>query len=490
VAAALDTPIASVERTPAQRRAAGIALIMAIVVVFAVYVADTAPNVTTGLIVFGLAALAFHRVLLAWQTMLIAIILVIILIPIRRYTIGGGLPVSLEPYRILIVGVMVAWLPSMAVQPATRFRRTGFEAPVLVIAGVMLLSMLANVPRVTAPGVTSEVIKTTTFFLSFFLVMWFVSSVIVRRALLYRTVKVLVAAGTFAALATIYESRTGYNVFNHIPVLQMDEDPTTSTFVRGAGLRAYGSGQHPIATGAAFIMLLPLAIFLYRLTRTRWWAAAAVALLLGALVTQSRTAVVMAIVELIVYAFVRPRETRRVLPLLVPLLIVIHIVSPGIIGSLKNSFAPSGGLIAYEEGGAGTEGSGRLADLGPSLKEWERTPVFGQGFGTRITGAENPKANAPILDDQWLGVLLEVGLAGFCAFMWLFVRSIRKLNRFARRDRTPHGWLLAGIGASITGYAVGMATFDSFGFIQVTFLVFILLGLGAAALRPDRLGAA
>ena len=460
-----------------------------ILVVFGVYVANTAPNVTTGLIVASLVALAFHRVLLAWQTMLFAIILVLVLIPIRRYTIGGGLPVSIEPYRILILGVMVAWIPSMAVQPATRFRRTGFEAPVLAIAAVMLISMLANVPRVTAPGVTGEVVKTISFFLSFFLVMWFVSSVIVRRALLYRTVKVLVGAGTFAALATIYESRTGYNVFNHIPVLQMDEDPGM-LFVRGAGLRAYGSGQHPIATGAAFVMLIPLAIFLYRLTGSRWWVGAAVALLLGALVTQSRTAVVMALVELIMFALLRPRETRRILPLLLPLFVVIHIVSPGVIGSLKNSFAPSGGLVAYEEGGAGTEGSGRLADLGPGLKEWQRTPVFGQGFGTRITGATNPKANAPILDDQWLGVLLEVGLAGFCAFMWLFVRSIRKLNRFARRDRTPHGWLLAGISAAITAYAVGMTTFDAFGFIQVTFLVFILLGLGAAALRPDRLGTA
>jgi polysaccharide biosynthesis protein PslJ len=488
VSAVLDTPVANVERTVGQRRAAGVGLIVAIFVALAVYIADTAPNVTTGAIVVVLLLLAFHRVLLSWQTMLIGIVLVIVLIPIRRYTIGGGLPIALEPYRILIIGIMIAWVASLVVQPATRFRRTGFEAPVLAILGVMLLSMVANLPRVTAPGITSEVVKTSTFFLSFFLVMWFVSSVVVRRQLLYRLVKVLVGAGTFAALATIYESRTGYNIFSHIPMLHMDEAP--ETFIRGAGLRAYGSGQHPIATGAAFVMLLPLAIFLYKLTSRRWWALAAVALLLGALVTQSRTAVVMAIVELIAFAFVRPRETRRILPLLLPLLLVVHVVSPGIIGSLKNSFAPSGGLVAYEEGGAGTEGSGRLADLGPGLHEWQRQPLFGQGFGTRITGAENPKANAPILDDQWLGVLLEVGLAGFCAFVWLFVRSIRKLNRFARRDRTAHGWLLVGIAASLTGYAIGMATFDAFGFIQVTFLVFILLGLGAAALRPDRLDAA
>ena len=38
----------------------------------------------------------------------------------------------------------------------------------------------------------------------------------------------------------------------------------------------------------------------------------------------------------------------------------------------------------------------------------------------------------------------------------------------------------------MAAYAVGMATFDAFAFIQVTFLMFIFVGLGAALLaeRP------
>ena len=37
----------------------------------------------------------------------------------------------------------------------------------------------------------------------------------------------------------------------------------------------------------------------------------------------------------------------------------------------------------------------------------------------------------------------------------------------------------------MTAYAVGMFTFDAFNFYQVTFLAFIFLGLGVAALQPE-----
>ena len=42
---------------------------------------------------------------------------------------------------------------------------------------------------------------------------------------------------------------------------------------------------------------------------------------------------------------------------------------------------------------------------------------------------------------------------------------------------------MASLAASVMAYAVGMLTFDAFAFIQVTFLFFMLLALGAAALR-------
>jgi hypothetical protein len=42
---------------------------------------------------------------------------------------------------------------------------------------------------------------------------------------------------------------------------------------------------------------------------------------------------------------------------------------------------------------------------------------------------------------------------------------------------------LAGLAAAITAYGIGMITYDAFAFTQVTFLLFIMLGLGIAAAR-------
>src|SRR3712207_8413987 len=50
-----------------------------------------------------------QEVLLAWRTMLGAILAVILFVPIRRYTVAGSLPIELEPYRIVIMVVLACW---------------------------------------------------------------------------------------------------------------------------------------------------------------------------------------------------------------------------------------------------------------------------------------------------------------------------------------------------------------------------------------------
>ena len=39
------------------------------------------------------------------------------------------------------------------------------------------------------------------------------------------------------------------------------------------------------------------------------------------------------------------------------------------------------------------------------------------------------------------------------------------------------------LAAALVSFAVGMLTFDAFAFVQVTFLSFIMLGLGAAVVK-------
>ena len=83
-----------------------------------------------------------------------------------------------------------------------------------------------------------------------------------------------------------------------------------------------------------------------------------------------------------------------------------------------------------------------------------------------------------ILDDEWLGILAETGIAGMLALLWLFGRFVRRAGSVAKRSDSPEAWLLTAIVASVAAFGVGMATFDAFSFIQATFIFFILLALG------------
>jgi polysaccharide biosynthesis protein PslJ len=454
-------------------------------------VATASPRAAAATMGLGLVAIALavaHRQLLQWRVLVAGIVLVILLVPIRRYSLPGALPIDLEPYRLVVLVVLIAWIGSALVQPGVVMRRTGLEGPIVAFSIAVLASVAFNLPRIDALGVESEVIKTTTFFASVILVAYLCASVLSDPHARRSVVSVLVAGAAVVAALAIVESRTGYNIFNHlgraIPILDFDAAGIPAgTDARGGRVRAYASAQHSIALGAALAMVLPLGLYLARRTgHYRWWMASGL-LVVGVLVTVSRTAFVMLVVEAIVLFVLKPGETRRLLPFVLPCLVAVQFAMPGTLTALKTSFFPEGGLIAEQQAGAGTYGSGRVADLGPGLEEWSARPIAGQGLGSRITNRADPRVNAPILDDQWLGLLLEVGAFGVAAFIWLLVRATRRLGRIARHDDSDDGWLAAALAASIAGYGIGMVTFDAFSFIQVTFLVFILLGLAAPELR-------
>jgi O-antigen ligase len=240
-------------------------------------------------------------------------------------------------------------------------------------------------------------------------------------------------------------------------------------------------------------MLIPLAIYRAKCYGQRRWWAATMLLTLGALSTGSRTAIVMMGVIALTYVLLRRSEVRRYWPALIPALLVVHFAAPGSLGTIKASFFPKGGLIAEQTNTA--VGSGRIATLWPTLhKEFSTNPLVGEGFGTRVTTPTDavPVPNGPILDDQWLGILAETGLAGALALVWMFTRFVRRLLPEARSDDSPRGWLLVGIIASVSGFAATMFFYDAFSFIQVTFLAFILMGLGTSALlatEPERVRA-
>lgn len=424
---------------------------------------------------------AASSVRLSWVALICALVIVVMFIPIRRYALPGNLPFELEPYRLLVVVVVTGWFAALLVDPRVTLKPTGLRGPLILLLVAVLGSLAVNPGNVSAEQ--TQVVKSLTFLLSFLLVLMMIVSVVNTRAAVDRILKVLVGSGGIVAVFAIIESRTDFNVFNElgrvIPFLKLEEVPLIPG--RGARLRVFASAQHSIALSAAMVMLVPLAFYLAVRTRRRLWWVAGGLMVVAAVATISRTGILMLAVILIVFAVLRPVDARRALPIALPLLLMMHLAIPGALGSLQAAFAPEGGLVAEQESDAGRLGSGRVADLGPALDQAAARPLLGQGYGTRVT--DNQQAKANILDNQWLGTLLETGILGVVAWVWLFGRTVRRLGRRARSDASDLGLLMTGLAASITAFAVGLFTYDAYSFIQVTYIMFILVALSVVLLR-------
>jgi hypothetical protein len=245
----------------------------------------------------------------------------------------------------------------------------------------------------------------------------------------------------------------------------------------------------------ALAMCVPLAVYLWRQARSRLWSwlwlCGGIVIATGAAVTQSRTVPLMLVGMIATALWLRPSGVARRWPLLLVAVAFIHFASPHTLGNLYNSFRPSGGLLSQQEARSGFGGSGRIADIRPGLRLWEQEPVFGRGSGTNPTrgGAAGPQADSTetqtsiIFDDQYMSSLVELGIVGFIAVLWLVAGVVLKLGMVARRTQGRVGDLLVACSAACAGYAVAMATFDAFSFVQVTLLFFVIAALGLQARR-------
>jgi O-antigen ligase len=265
-------------------------------------------------------------------------------------------------------------------------------------------------------------------------------------------------------------------------------------------------------------MLVPFAIYLGVSRRQRRWYGAALILLAGDFAGGSRTGLIAIVVMLVVFLLLRPRQTLKCWPALIPMLIVVHFLDPGALGGLYGAFFPQGGLVASEQSGTQygpggvQENTSRLSRWGPELHAFRNyNPLFGEGFATRINGhtslteganapanavgwgdysfngqqggTSGSKDNAEILDDQWLGTFLETGVLGAIGWIWLFGRAIRRLFKRAKLERdTPDGWLPVAMASSLAGFVASMWFYDAFTFTQGAFLMHLLIGFTAVLL--------
>jgi len=308
-----------------------------------------------------------YRTLLSWHALLASTILIILFIPIRRYTMPGNLPFHLEPYRLIVAFVAVGWIGSLLVDPRVRLRGSRvLNLPFLAVLLVAASSIIVNGHRVNSLGLGSTAAKQLTFLLSYIILFYLILSVARHRKDIDFLARVLVGGAAVVSMFGLIEEWSHFNIFNHlstfVPLLRFVNTPslvdTPGGLERGGHVRVLASAQHPIALGAMLIMLLPLAVYLALTTRRKHWWVAGALITLCALSTLSRTGVLMLLVLVVVYMRLRPGSAKRMWPLVIPALLAVHFVVPGALGTFRESFFPSGGLVAQQENAP--VGSGRV----------------------------------------------------------------------------------------------------------------------------------
>jgi polysaccharide biosynthesis protein PslJ len=412
-----------------------------------------------------------------WRWLVGLLLLVVLFVPPRRYAVPASLPFELDPYRVIVLGLVLVLLLSALSDENFRFRASGLEAPLLLFGVAVAGSLAANPERFSI--YEPEVVKTLSVLVGYFVVFYLVVNLIRTREACEAMLAALVLGGAVLAVLAVVEHRTGWSPFigldRYLPFVKATGEE--AELIRDGRARTLGSAEHPIALGALLAMLAPVAAALAVRRRKPIWVASLGLLVIGSFATVSRTAVLMLFGWALLLLVLRWKEMRRFIPLALVSVALINFVMPGTLGSLRVSLQPSAAVEEQRGDTGSTTSSGRIADLDPSLEEFREKPVLGYGVGTRIVIGE--RANARLLDNQWLGTLLDVGLVGLIGLAWLLVRFVARLSVASLRTGMD-GALLAALAAAVFSYIVGMFTFDALAFTQVTLVLFVLLAVGSS----------
>ncbi|HEY7603502.1 MAG TPA: O-antigen ligase family protein [Gaiellaceae bacterium] len=441
-----------------------------------------------------LAAREARAPVMTWANAVSAFVLLIWLLPIKVYRLPVNLPFNLEPYRLVLGGLAVVMLYAFA----GRFRKPsagGLGGLVAAIALSILLSQYVNLRTLDPLGGERVSLNNFFYLVTPLLVFLLVCCAVTQLADAERIVKAIVVGGSIVAVAAILQSRTGYNIFDHLNnwVPGIKRDRSFASALRGGRLRVQASAQHPIALGTVLMLTVPLAAYVVARASSRRrklaWAAVATIIAIGAFMPIARTALVVAATMLLLALILRGRRLVRLWPALIVAAVALHFVAPGVLGAVYHAFTPQQGLVQDATGRAGLHGSGRLSDIDPGIDLWKTSPVVGIGRGNPLVGGQDggPASQTSIIfDNQYMSTLVLTGLFGFVALVGFFVMTSSKLLNGAFVRRGPEGDLLACCGLATTGFAVGIFFFDAFSFVQVTLMYFVIAALGLRVLQLTR----
>lgn len=280
-----------------------------------------------------------------------------------------------------------------------------------------------------------------------------------------------VLCGFLIAVLGLVQVATRQLWVDRISIPGLSSAPAYGLVTRGGFPRPAGTSIHPIEFGVLLSILLPLALHVgfFHLSRPAWlrWLPA---LAIGAIIplTSSRSAYLGSLLALLIcmVGWSRARR-RRILAVGAVGAMLMVVVTPNFLNSVIGLFT-----------GASDDPSiaSRTGSFALAFEFLERNPLFGRGLGTFL-----PKYR--IFDNQYLLLLVTVGVVGTLAFLALGVTVVVTMLRLrARLVNDASGDLALALLASVVAGFACLFMFDAFAFPMTMGTLFVVLGV-AGALR-------
>ena len=281
--------------------------------------------------------------------------------------------------------------------------------------------------------------------------------------------------GAGVALLGVIQFFSGIDVasFLKVPGLVANSDfgyiETRSIF-----RRVLSTTIHPIEFGVVMAAILPLA--LHRVIFDgRSFSTLVPTLLIGVSLPMSvsRSGILAGIVALAILFVGWPSAWRRIFLIVLPFAaILLRLIIPGLVGTILSLFTNFLSDPSI---------TGRTSDYDVVFRVFSDNPILGRGLFTFV-----PRYYR-ILDNQFLMILIELGIIGmlavvsFFAVAFLCARGSRRAQVSVRQRQLGFA-TSAGLGGMVVSYA----TFDAWGFPMAAGLTFLLAGLAGTCWRLSR----
>lgn len=252
----------------------------------------------------------------------------------------------------------------------------------------------------------------------------------------------------------------------------LSSTPGYGLATRGGYPRPAGTSIHPIEYGVVLAMMLPIVLHVgfhhaHRGAIIRWLPAAAVCAIIP--LTSSRSAYLGALIALLVCVFGWSRIQRlSLIAVLAGGVLAAFVMAPRFVDAVLGLFT-----------GAGADPSiaSRTGSVSIAYEFLRQQPFFGRGLGTFL-----PKYQ--IFDNQYLLLLVTIGIVGTAAFIALGCTAVVSTLRLRRKlpDARSRDLAIALAGSLCAGFSC-LFMFDAFAFPMSMGTLFLMLGLAGALRR-------